>query len=84
MPALTDAGLCHVLHGSSIVSTYNPTKRIQGLDESFGFGDDFSRLKNISGSGFLNQKTFMFDVGIRYNNIDFRDNKCLPRHWGAL
>ena len=63
MPILTDSGLCHVLNGLSITGTYSPTERIKQLDDAFSFGDNFQLLKNISGSGFLNQRTFWLDVG---------------------
>ena len=54
-----------MLDGNSIADTYSSTERIEELESAFGFGNDFSRQKNISGSGFLNEKTFWFDVGIR-------------------
>ena len=65
MPTFTDAGLCHVLNGDSIADTYSPTERIKQLDVALGFGNDFSHRKNISGSGFLNKRSFWFDVGKR-------------------
>ena len=65
LPTLTDAGLCHVLNGNSIGNTYVRTERIEKLNAAFGSGEGNFQPTKINGTGYLNQKTFWLDVGIR-------------------
>ena len=62
--AVTDAGLCQVINGNSISSTFKPTTRMRELSTALDNRDVVNPL-NISGSGKMNQKTFWLDIGDR-------------------
>ena len=66
---MTDAGLCHVLNGNSIGNTYVPTERIEKLNGAFGSGDGHFQPTKIRGTGYLHQRTFWLDVGIRLPDL---------------
>ena len=63
---LTDAGLCHVYNGNSISQTFVNAGRNQYLKQSFEQNSGEFHPAKINGTGFQNQETFWFDVGIRY------------------
>ena len=64
---LTDAGLCHVYNGNTITQTFVNAGRNHYLKQSFEQDTSDFFPVTINGTGFQNQKTFWFDVGIRYN-----------------
>ena len=66
MLTLTDAGLCHVLDGNSLGNTYVPTERIIELNSALGSENGTLQPNKINGTGFLNQRTYWLDVGIRF------------------
>ena len=63
---LTDAGLCHVYNGNSISQSFVNVGRNQYLQQSFEQNAGEFHPAKINGTGFQNQETFWFDVGIRY------------------
>ena len=71
MPTLTDAGLCHALDSNSFGNTFVPTERIVELNSTLGSGIDNLQPNKINGTGFLNQRTYWLDVGIRF--VDLQD-----------
>ena len=66
---LTDAGLCHVYNGNSISQTFVNVGRNQYLKQSFELNAGEFHPAKIIGTGFQNQETFWFDVGIRYRSL---------------
>ena len=74
MPTLTDAGLCHVLDGNSFGNTYVPTERIVELNSALGSENGTRQPNKINGTGFLNQRTYWLDVGIRLVNLREENN----------
>ena len=62
--ALTDAGLCQVLNGNTMMSTFKHTIRIEELWTAFDKRNAVEPM-NIIGSGKMYQKTFWLDIGDR-------------------
>ena len=62
--AITDSGLCQVLNGNTMRSTFTPTYRIKEMSGSFDTRNVVNPL-NISGSGKSNQITLWLDIGDR-------------------
>ena len=60
----TDAGLCHVLNGEVMRSTYESTSR---MEELWGSLDERQKMnpEKISGSGKIYERTFWLDIGDR-------------------
>ena len=60
----TDSGLCYVLNGDNIRSTYAKTQRVdeisQALDQRYS-----TEPAMIKGSGEIYEKTFYIDIGDR-------------------
>ena len=65
---ITDTGLCHVYNGNTISQTFADAGRNQDLKDSFEYNTKTFKPDKINGTGFQKQKTFWFDVGIRYCN----------------
>ena len=63
---LTDTGLCHVYNGNSISQSFVNVGRNLYLQQSFEQNAGEFHPAKINGTGFQNQETFWFDVGIRY------------------
>ena len=63
---LTDVGLCHVYNGNSISQSFVTVGRNLYLQQSFEQNSGEFHPAKINGTGFQNQETFWFDVGIRY------------------
>ena len=65
--ALTDAGLCQVLNGDAMRSSFTSTQRIEELSKALDIRDTFKPEK-IKGSGKIYEKTFWIDIGDRYDH----------------
>lgn len=63
--AVTDNGLCQVMNGNSMTSTFKPTIRMEELWTALDNRDDI-QPRSISGSGKLYQDTFWLDIGDRF------------------
>ena len=61
---VTDAGLCHILNGEDMRSTFAGTERMKELWESLDKRQSI-RVKSIKGSGKIFEKTFWLDIGDR-------------------
>ena len=68
LPTLTDAGLCHALDSNSFGNTFVQTERIVELNSALGSGNDNLKPNKINGTGYLNQRTYWLDVGIRLDD----------------
>ena len=64
--ALTDSGLCQVLNGDAMRSSFTSTQRIEELSMALDSRDIF-RPDKIRGSGKIYEKTFWIDIGDRYD-----------------
>ena len=60
----TDSGLCHILNGEDMRSTFAGTDRMKDLWESLDKRKSIS-AKYINGSGKIYEKTFWLDIGDR-------------------
>ena len=69
--AVTDSGLCQVMNGNTMTSTYKPTIRMEELGAALDSRDNV-KPRPISGSGKLHQITFWLDIGDRFTYYEFK------------
>ena len=76
-PAITDAGICHVLNGESLQSTVRGSSRNSQLMYSMDPRKTGIKPKMIDGTGKLSQMTFWLDAR---NKLDFGDTGRLNKY----
>ncbi len=62
--AITDNGICHVLNGDAMTSTFEAESRLVALSSAFDRRESATAEK-IYGTGQMYQKTFWIDVADR-------------------
>ena len=66
MPALTDGGICQVLNGKPMRTTYASSERADIFKKLLDGRMEKAVPNMIRGSGVMFKKTFWLDVGERY------------------
>ena len=75
-PALTDAGVCQVLNGDSLLSTFASSSRIDQLQYSLDPRQAPVKPKNITGTGKISQMTMWLDASYKhYDTMDSFENR---------
>ena len=70
-PALTDAGICQVYNGDSLLSSFTTSTRIDELQYSLDPRPELIKPHMINGTGKISQITMWLDAGNKYlNNVE--------------